>query len=662
MVAESGAKQCFIELAKADTSADYDKALKIANKVLRTYPRETLAFKCKLIALIQLDRLDEALTLIKKTPPHHMGDCLFEKAYVLYRMQQDAAALETLSKTSENDYRCMELKAQLLYRAERFDEASKIFMTLLKDHSDGYDEERCANLIATVTQLQASGHQQQPPSHLETFEQLYNGACQLIESGGYAQALKFLEKAEKLCSDTLAEEGLSEEEIEEELSVIRVQKAFVLQMLGRKDDALKIYLRVQNLNPSDKSVTAMVANNIPSCRVEHNLLEARKKLKTALQVESSKLTARQRRVLLLNQALMHLFRISVNRVVELLKNAPKIWFFNRSDADRSSTVCSLERDPKALSILKDDPSKEAKLTAVQVLLDEGKLEDASNSLNEASPDLLSYPAILQLRVALLLATNQQNLALDLLKSALNSAKNEEARVAILEEVASLNIQLGDYRSAAECLEKLSELRPNDMQIMCSLIKAYSSFNIPRAEELLAKVFPQENSTDIDVDALENSNLILYGERYRQKKRRKSVITSSEKQNTIQNIIFKSELKIQEWNLEIVSGKREHTNVSEKLSYPKISTQKYLLIRNGGCQNKNVQRLGKTEQKHRDRDIGRGTQGAVSSSPKIEPITTTTKLNNSPHLSGPVMGVEGPRQQRPAGQQQKKKKKKTGNKW
>lgn len=54
-------------------------------------------------------------------------------------------------------------------------------------------------------------------------------------------------------------------------------------------------------SPSDKSVIAVVTNNIPSCRVEQNLLEARKKLKTALQVESSKLTARQRRILLLNQ-------------------------------------------------------------------------------------------------------------------------------------------------------------------------------------------------------------------------------------------------------------------------------------------------------------------------------------------------------------------------
>lgn len=116
---------------------------------------------------------------------------------------------------------------------------------------------------------------------------------------------------------------------------------------------------------------------------------------------------------------------------------------------------------------------------------------------------------------------QLQMALNLLTSALNSAKNEKARIAVLEEIASLNIQLGDHRSAAECLEELSELRPDDMQIMCSLIKAYSTFNTSRAEELLAKVFPQENSTDIDVDVLENSDFILYGERYRQKKEMKT---------------------------------------------------------------------------------------------------------------------------------------------
>ncbi|KAK6104440.1 SRP72 RNA-binding domain family protein [Brugia pahangi] len=641
MVVESGAKQCFIELAKANTSADYNKALKITNKVLRTYPKETLAFKCKLVALIQLSRLDEALILIKKTPPHHMGDSLFEKAYVLYRKQEDGAALETLSKASECDYRCMELKAQLLYRAERFDEALEIFITLLKDYSDDYDEERCANLIATIAQLQGSGHQQQLPSRLDTFEQLYNGACQLIESGGYTQALKFLEKAEKLCNDTLVEEGLSEEEIEEELSVIRVQKAFVLQMLGKRDDALKIYLRVQNLNPSDKSVIAVVTNNIPSCRMQQNLLEARKKLKIALQVESSKLTARQRRILLLNQALVHLYsnqrepcRRTLEEYIKKYGSSTEVTLIEAALHVRSKEL------QKALVILKGDPSKEAKLTAVQVLLDEGKLEDASSALDEVAPDLLSYPAILQLRVALLLATEQQSVALSLLKSALDSAKSEKARIAMLEEIASLNVQLGDYPSAAECFEKLSELRPNDMQIMCCLIKAYSAFNVARAEELLAKVFPQGSSTDIDVDVLEDSDFILYGERYRQKKETKTEAADSE--------IIASKRR---------AHKRKRKIILPKNFDPKIppDPERWLPKQERTAFRK------KLNKKHRDRDIGKGTQGAVSSSPKIEP-TITTKANNSPHPAGPVMGVEGPRQQRPAGQQQKKKKKKTGNKW
>ncbi|VDK59752.1 unnamed protein product [Anisakis simplex] len=76
MVVEGGsaaAKQCFVELAKADTSGDYDKALKTANKILRNFPKETLAFKCKLVAQIQLGMFQDALALIKKTPPQHMG-------------------------------------------------------------------------------------------------------------------------------------------------------------------------------------------------------------------------------------------------------------------------------------------------------------------------------------------------------------------------------------------------------------------------------------------------------------------------------------------------------------------------------------------------------------------------------------------------------------
>lgn len=642
MVADGGAKQYFVELAKADTSADYDKALKIANKVLRTYPKETLAFKCKLVALVQLGRLDEALTLIKKTPSHHMGDCLFEKAYILYRMNEDSAALETLDKAPADDFRCMELRAQLLYRAENFEQAAKIFMTLLKDHSDEYDEVRRANLIATLAQMQASGLPQQPPSQLDTFEQLYNGASQLIESEEYAQALKYLEKAEKVCNDTLAEEGLAEEEIEEELSVIRVQKAFVLQKLGQNDNALNIYLRIQDLNPSDKSVAATVANNIPSSRAEQNLLEARKKLKVALQVEGSKLTNRQRRTLLLNQALVHLFSNQREPCRRTLEEFAKKFGRCKEMTLIEAALHVRSKDPqKALTVLEADSSNETKLTAVQVLLDEGKLEEAGRALNAVSPNILSRPAILQLRVALLLATNQRKMALDLLKSAVDSAKNEKIRIAMLEEVASLNTQVGDFRSAVDCFQKLSELRPNDMNIMCRLIKAYATFDPRKAEELSAKIFPRENNSYVNVDALEISDTILYGERYRQKKETKPEIPDAE----------------------IVTGKRRTRKRKRKIILPKNfdpkippDPERWLPKQERTAFKK------KLNKKHRDRDIGRGTQGAVSSSPQVETATVTTKISNSPKPSAPAVGVEGPRQQRPAGQQPKKKKKKTGGKW
>ncbi|VDN03184.1 unnamed protein product [Thelazia callipaeda] len=642
MVGENGAKQWFIELAKADTSGDYGKALKIANKILRMYPKETLAFKCKLVALIHLGQLDEALTLIKKTPPNHMGECLFEKAYILYRLQDDAGALEALDKASFDDYRCMELKAQLLYRRERFNEASSIFTALLKDHSDDYDAERCANMTATTAHLQASGLQQQPPTHLDTFEQMYNSACQLIEAGEYAQALRFLEKAESVCSDTLVEEGLSDDEIEEELSVIRVEKAFVLQMLGKKEDALKIYLRVQDLNPSDKSVIAVIANNIPSCRVEQNLLEARKKLKTALQVESSKLTIRQRRTLLLNQALVHLCSNQREPCRRLLEEYKKKYGISTELAlMEAALLVRLKEFHKAFDILAKDSSNEAKLMGVQILLDEGRMEDAANALDALPSDLLSCPAIIQLKVALLLVTNQHNVALNLLKSSLNLARTENIRIAMLEEVAALNALVGDHRSAAECYEKLLKLRPDDVNLTCHLIKSYSTFDTQRAEELSTKTFPRRTGEKLDVNALENSGSMLYSERYRQKK----------------------EIKIEVPDSEIVTGKRKSRKRKRKIILPKNfdpkvppDPERWLPKQERTAFKK------KFNKKHREREISRGTQGAINSSPILEVMTTTPKGSSSPHQTGSSMGLEGPRQQRPSGQQPKKKKKKTGGKW
>ena len=70
-----------------------------------------------------------------------------------------------------------------------------MFLWLIKNHSDEYDEERKANFLAVQAQLESVGVKQQIDSDLGTFEQLYNAACQKIEAEKWTQALELLGKA-----------------------------------------------------------------------------------------------------------------------------------------------------------------------------------------------------------------------------------------------------------------------------------------------------------------------------------------------------------------------------------------------------------------------------------------------------------------------------------
>lgn len=45
----------------------------------------------------------------------------------------------------------------------------------------------------------------------------------------------------EICKANLTEEGLSEEEMNNEMAVLRVQKAVVLQMQAKEEEALKLY-------------------------------------------------------------------------------------------------------------------------------------------------------------------------------------------------------------------------------------------------------------------------------------------------------------------------------------------------------------------------------------------------------------------------------------
>ena len=109
-----------------------------------------------------------------------------------------------------------------------------------------------------------------------------------------------------MCRKTLEEDGLTEEDIEDELAIIRVQLGYALQLQGRTSEAQQLYQKVLKVKPSDAALVAIAANNSAALNGTQNVFDSRRKLKmtkTALDSTETKLTSKQRQALAVNQSL-----------------------------------------------------------------------------------------------------------------------------------------------------------------------------------------------------------------------------------------------------------------------------------------------------------------------------------------------------------------------
>uniref|UniRef100_A0A914V267 Signal recognition particle subunit SRP72 n=1 Tax=Plectus sambesii TaxID=2011161 RepID=A0A914V267_9BILA len=598
---DASSKQAFMELAKADRSGDYDRALKAANRILKNHPKETIAFKCKLVCLIQMSKFEDAVQLIRKTPPHQIGDCQFEKAYCEYRLNRSDEALKTLEQAGDSDFRCLELLAQLYYRLERFEDCHKVYKKLLKDHADSYEQERRANLLATEAQLQSLAIPQPAAKHLETYEQHYNAACRLIEAKEYTNALKELKTAEKLCRETLAEDDVPEEEIEDEVALIRTQSAFCTQALGDVDKALNEYLEVIKEKYAD----------LEPCRRSLEELRAQFGLKDEAVLIEAALLVRQK------------------------------------DGDKA--VALLQQyitDNKAAG-------PEIRFALVQIQLLEGKHEGASKALRSFPEDVRWRPGVLSLLVAIDLSAGRDADALKTLTDGIaHNQNNKSALPLLLDQCASLHAKLGDEHAAVKYMEELRKLEPDDPKVLARLIKLYSQVDPKKAEAVSRDLPPlAKEQSGFNVDELESSEWILFGERYRQKKGAKQTPKAGVAED---EQIIRGKLR---------SRKRKRKTRLPKNYDPNVQPdpERWLPKAERSSTKK------RKDKRHKDRDIGRGTQGAVSGAVVAELDSSnkaTVDVTSSPKPSPAPGSAEGPRQLRPpgAGQQAKKKKKKTGNKW
>ncbi|KAI0472189.1 hypothetical protein GGR56DRAFT_111271 [Xylariaceae sp. FL0804] len=257
-------------LLRATSIQDHDEVLKAANAALKVSKSNLQAHHTRVVALLKLDRFDDALRAISEGGNQLENSCLLEKAYALYKSGQLEDAREAVKRASpDRSSRALaHLAAQIDYRAEKFQSAAAAYRSLADEGGGltGEENDLKINLLATQAQLEWSGlgyqldeRTRQPSRHdLDAFETAYNAACAYIARGDLNRASVLLKRARDLCE---ASEDLSPDEKGAELLPIMLQHAYVLSLFGKVAEAEALQRLVNPAEISEKPTRIVAQNN-----------------------------------------------------------------------------------------------------------------------------------------------------------------------------------------------------------------------------------------------------------------------------------------------------------------------------------------------------------------------------------------------------------------
>ena len=368
------------------------------------------------------------------------------------------------------------------------------------------------------------------------------------------------------------------------------------------------------------------------------------KIKAAAQLDKTKLSKRQQRVLLFNTALINL--LSNQRepcrktLVELESRFGKL---NEAILVETALFVRQKDIQNALATLnKAADTSEAQLLKAQILINAGQVDEGIQILQKLPNQLKYAPAIVSLIVGLRQAQNNEQAVLKTLEEAENhwsKQKDTKTYHLLLIKGAHILSLYGKHNKAIEFLEKVYAADSENPIVICRLIKAYGIVGNPKAEKLMEKLKPSGSDTGANADELEENDWVIYGQKYKKKEGTK-----------------KDEIE----DTEIVTGKLRKRKRKRKVILPKnydpnvpADPERWL------PKSERTAFKKKLNKKFKDKDIGRGTQGAANDA-IAEKMDYSHDSPGQPHASPAVSSpkpAEGPRQKGPAGKAKKKQNKK-----
>ena len=426
-----------------------------------------------------------------------------------------------LSKHADQDSsKVKELRAQLCYRMEKYDKSLELFQSVMSQISDDYSEERMTNLMAVTAMGQQNGTIAHFDIHDTTFEQCFNSACCYLAIGDGVKAEKMLVMAEEKCRISLQEDDYTEEEIEEEISVIRLQLGCAFLLQGKTDQAMQQFTAVLKQKPNDVIQTIVASNNMVVLNKDKDIFDSKKRIKVlSNEPKLAKMTALQRLSVLYNRCLFALHMNQLDQCKQLLKEM--------SVGHQGSELCLMAN----LALLNRE-RKSANTDKMQALVDEylaknfsvkicllgaqlplsagGDLRKVCTILQQI-PQVSQYLGIVATLVSFLTQLGVPQEAIVVLDNAVQywerqprNSTTDASLLRIMQANAQYKLAHGEHQLAAAVLEKLHQHNPQDMQVLAQLIDAYSKFNPTKAEQFSQSLSTFQHSTGLDVDALEQA--------------------------------------------------------------------------------------------------------------------------------------------------------------
>jgi signal recognition particle subunit SRP72 len=211
----------------------HKRASKLCDEILKVSPGDADASRAKVVALVESARYADAVAFLEQMDDRGglRASLAFEHAYALYRSHRLEEALAMLASSSADaprEHRAAQLEAQLLYRLGRASEAAGAYETLLSSNPSAEESDH-DNTITTVANLVAalvaSGREDDVAGSLrswnvgakDSFELAFNVACGLISQKNVEEASQYLKLAKAQGEAALGDEGLTSDEIVEEL-------------------------------------------------------------------------------------------------------------------------------------------------------------------------------------------------------------------------------------------------------------------------------------------------------------------------------------------------------------------------------------------------------------------------------------------------------------